>query len=226
MREWGFDLSEATLKTVALGKGIKGNVEKMTQLEKSQLRYVQLIETAQRLNLTGDLARTLQAPANQLRILKAQAVQAARALGNIFIPALNAILPYAIAVLKVLRMVADAFANLAGFKLPEVDYSGLDSVVGGTDDIIDGMEDANKAAKELRNTILGFDQLNIMNAPTSASGDNKPEIGGGLDLKLPEYDFLKGLDDSANAIYKTLEKKVKPIIDWVIEHFNDILDVR
>ena len=63
----GFDLSEATLKAVALRLGIEKNVETMSQMEKAQLRYVQLLETAQRLNLTGDLARTLEAPANQLQ---------------------------------------------------------------------------------------------------------------------------------------------------------------
>ena len=49
--------------------------------EKAQLRYVAImtqVTTAQ-----GDMARTLQAPANQLRILQAQITQTARALGNI-----------------------------------------------------------------------------------------------------------------------------------------------
>jgi hypothetical protein len=46
MREWGFDMSEATLKLVALRHNVEKNVETMTQLEKAQLRYIQLMETA------------------------------------------------------------------------------------------------------------------------------------------------------------------------------------
>lgn len=42
MREWGFDLSEATIKALALEKGIQKNVETMGQMEKSQLRYISL----------------------------------------------------------------------------------------------------------------------------------------------------------------------------------------
>ena len=37
-------------------------------------------------NAQGDMARTLEAPANQLRILQAQVEQATRALGNLFPP--------------------------------------------------------------------------------------------------------------------------------------------
>ena len=48
MREWGFDMSEATLKLVALKHGIEENVETMTQYEKSQLRFIQLMETARK----------------------------------------------------------------------------------------------------------------------------------------------------------------------------------
>ena len=68
------------------------------------------------------MARTLEAPANQLRILKAQFEMAGRAIGNIFIPALNAILPYGIAVVQIIREIANAIASLFGFQMTEVDY--------------------------------------------------------------------------------------------------------
>jgi len=195
MREWGFDLSEATLKAVALRKGIEKNVETMSQMEKAQLRYVQLLETAQKLNLTGDLARTLEAPANQLRILKANAIQAARALGNIFIPALNAVLPYAIAFLKVVRNTANSIANLFGFSLPEIDYSGLKEVGAIAE------EDA-EAVKELKNSLLGIDELNILSENKTGS-----LLGDDLDIDLPEYDFLKDLvANNANQIAEKLQK--------------------
>ena len=107
MREWGFDMSEATLKAAALNHGIKQNVETMTQLEKSQLRYVQLLKQ-QKAESNGRPSQGRCRPRRiRLRILSANATQAARALGNIFIPALNAVLPYAIAFLKVIRTVAN-----------------------------------------------------------------------------------------------------------------------
>ena len=187
LRRLGYDLSVARLQEEALALGIEKKVSAMTQAEKSQLRYYAImtqVTTAQ-----GDMARTLNAPANQLRVLQAQVTQCARALGNIFIPALNAVLPYAIALAKIVRMLANSIASLFGFKLPEVDYSGISagaSAVGdladNAGDASDGLGKAGKAAKKLKNALLGIDELNVLSKDDSSSGSGSGSgagIGGG-----------------------------------------------
>lgn len=188
LRRLGYDLSQARLEQTALNLGIKESVANMTQAEKAELRYYAImtqVTTAQ-----GDMARTLEAPANQLRILQAQLTQAARAIGNIFIPALNAILPYAIAVVQVIREIANALANLAGFKLTEVDYSGVNSAAVGAGSLADNLDNAAGAAKKLKQYTAGFDELNVF-APNTGSGSGAGAGGaGGFDFDLPTYDFL------------------------------------
>lgn len=188
LRRLGYDLSQARLEQTALNLGIKESVANMTQAEKAELRYYAImtqVTTAQ-----GDMARTLEAPANQLRILQAQLTQAARAIGNIFIPALNAILPYAIAVVQVIREIANALANLAGFKLTEVDYSGVNSAAVGAGSLADNLDDAAGAAKKLKQYTAGFDELNVF-APNTGSGSGAGAgDAGGFDFDLPTYDFL------------------------------------
>lgn len=188
LRRLGYDLSQARLEQTALNLGIKESVANMTQAEKAELRYYAImtqVTTAQ-----GDMARTQEAPANQLRILQAQLTQAARAIGNIFIPALNAILPYAIAVVQVIREIANALANLAGFKLTEVDYSGVNSAAVGAGSLADNLDDAAGAAKKLKQYTAGFDELNVF-APNTGSGSGAGAGGaGGFDFDLPTYDFL------------------------------------
>lgn len=188
LRRLGYDLSQAKLQQTALNLGIKESVANMTQAEKAELRYYAImtqVTTAQ-----GDMARTLEAPANQLRILQAQLTQAARAIGNIFIPALNAILPYAIAVVQVIREIANALANLAGFKLTEVDYSGVNIAAVGAGSLADNLDDAAGAAKKLKQYTAGFDELNVF-APNTGSGSGAGAGGaGGFDFDLPTYDFL------------------------------------
>lgn len=188
LRRLGYDLSQARLEQTALNLGIKESVANMTQAEKAELRYYAImtqVTTAQ-----GDMARTLETPANQLRILQAQLTQAARAIGNIFIPALNAILPYAIAVVQVIREIANALANLAGFKLTEVDYSGVNSAAVGAGSLADNLDDAAGAAKKLKQYTAGFDELNVF-APNTGSGSGAGAGGaGGFDFDLPTYDFL------------------------------------
>ena len=188
LRRLGYDLSQARLEQTALNLGIKESVANMTQAEKAELRYYAImtqVTTAQ-----GDMARTLEAPANQLRILQAQLTQVARAIGNIFIPALNAILPYAIAVVQVIREIANALANLAGFKLTEVDYSGVNSAAVGAGSLADNLDDAAGAAKKLKQYTAGFDELNVF-APNTGSGSGAGAGGaGGFNFDLPTYDFL------------------------------------
>ena len=188
LRRLGYDLSQAKLQQTALNLGIKESVANMTQAEKAELRYYAImtqVTTAQ-----GDMARTLEVPANQLRILQAQLTQAARAIGNIFIPALNAILPYAIAVVQVIREIANALANLAGFKLTEVDYSGVNSAAVGAGSLADNLDDAAGAAKKLKQYTAGFDELNVF-APNTGSGSGAGAgSAGGFDFDLPTYDFL------------------------------------
>ena len=231
LRRLGYDLSVARLQQEAYTLGIEKKVSAMTQAEKAELRYYAImtqVTTAQ-----GDMARTLEAPANQLRILQAQVTQCARSIGNIFIPALNAILPYAIAVAKVIRLIADAIAKLFGFALPEIDYSGIGSSVGGiadsTQDIGDGLGDATKKAKELKTALLGIDELNIISPPKDTSGSDAGGIGdiggGGLGFDLPTYDFLDG------AISSKVDEIVQKMKEWLglnkeIDSWADLFDTR
>lgn len=209
LRRLGYDLSQARLEQTALNLGIKESVANMTQAEKAELRYYAImtqVTTAQ-----GDMARTLEAPANQLRILQAQLTQAARAIGNIFIPALNAILPYAIAVVQVIREIANALANLAGFKLTEVDYSGVNSAAVGAGSLADNLDDAAGAAKKLKQYTAGFDELNVF-APNTGSGSGAGAGGaGGFDFDLPTYDFL------GDAVQTRIGEIQKMIEDTLVE---------
>lgn len=215
LRRLGYDLSVARLQQEAYTLGIKKSVNQMTQAEKSQLRYYAIM--TQVTDAHGDMARTLDAPANQLRILQAQLTQCARALGNVFIPALNAVLPYVIAVTKVIRILADTIAKLVGFSYPEIDYSGLDSGSTAVGDLTDELEDATEEAKKLKKTIMGFDELNLLNGLDG--------LGDSFDIPLPEYDFLT---DSINSRVDDIVQKMK---EWLgltddIDSWADLLNTR
>lgn len=214
LRRLGYDLSEARLKAVALFLGIDKSFNSMTQAEKAQLRYYTIMK--QVTVAQGDMARTLNAPANQIRILKSQIVQCARALGNIFIPVLNKVLPYCIALAKVIRLIANSIANLFGAKLPEMpDMGTAGSAVGGladnANDAADGLGNAAKKAKEVKNALLGIDELNIISPLEDATGGGVGDLAGGagLDFELPEYDFLNG------AVASKVEEIVQKMKEWL-----------
>ena len=192
LRAIGYDLSQAKLEATALELGIEKSVSAMTQAEKAQLRYYAIM--TQVTVAQGDMARTLDDPANQVRVLKAEFNMAAREIGNIFIPVLNSIIPYAIAATKVLRTLAETIAGLFGYKDEGIDES-VGAVVDGTGTVSENLKDSQEEAKKLKSYMLGFDELNVINPNTSDTEDTSEMF----DFELPNYDFMEGLIDSKVA---------------------------
>lgn len=237
MREWGFDMSESTLKLTALNMGIKENVENMTQLEKSQLRFVQIMQTANKLGVLQNFSRELITPANAIRILKQQVVQLTRAIGNMFIPILMAVIPYVQAVVQVLTEAAHYIASLLGFKLPKLDYSGVDYGAGLFEDLNDGISEtednfggATAAAKRFQSVLAGFDELNILQQPSPSSGSGVgglPGTGGirepidlGIDFEKYTYDFLGGVNNEVKKIVNKIKRILTPFFGWIADNLD------
>ena len=223
MREWGFDMSEATLKLAALRHGIEANVETMTQYEKSQIRYLQLMETAKRQGILGNFAREIHTPANAMRILNQQLQLFKRELGNMIIPLLMKILPYLQAFVKLLTDVSRTLALFFGFELPVIDYSGLGELPPLLDETEDGFEDAANAAKKFKNLLMGFDEINLLSKDTKSS-----VIGGGeleIDPSIYDYDFLGDISNKVNEIVDEIYRRVEPFVNFVRDNFDHIKDV-
>lgn len=202
LRRLGYDLSQARLQEEAHALGIDKKITAMNQAEKSMIRYHAIM--SQVTVVQGDMSRTLESPANQVRILKAQFTQLTRATGNVFIPILNKLIPYLIAVAQVAREAAESLANFFGFTLPEVDYSSVNSSVG---DIATDLDDANSTAKELKRTLMGFDEINRLNDTSNGTSGVGTGGGVGFDMEMLEYDFLGSrLTKDLDGVKETLSK--------------------
>lgn len=226
LRRLGYDLSVARLQQEAYTLGIDRKVSAMTQAEKSELRYYAImtqVTTAQ-----GDMARTLNAPANQLRVFNAQLTLAARSLGNLFLPVLKLILPYAIAAAKVIRYLAETIAGFFGIKLTDFSASfdsaseSMGGLVDNTDKVSDGLGKATKAAKKLKNATLGIDELNIISPDDKDAGGGNAGAGsgagaeGGLGIKLPEYNFLDDVKKQTDEITEGMKRHLKDVLAVVV----------
>ena len=210
LRRLGYAIDVASLEQVALNHGITESVNAMSQAEKSQLRYIAIME--QSTNAMGDLARTIQTPANAMRILNQQIVQLQRALGNMLIPILQQIIPWVQAFVELLTEAAQAIAFLLGFSLPTIDYSGLENVVGGVSEAGDAMDEASESAKELRGYLLGIDELNILPDTQKSETDGF----GNLGIEIPEYSdydrsFIGDLQDQVEKLKSAIEDLLVPI---------------
>lgn len=218
LRRLGYALDVATLQEIAYANGINKSINSMTQAEKSQLRYLAIYQQSK--NVMGDMARTVQTPANAMRILQQQTQQLARALGNVLIPILQKIIPVVQAVVEILTEWIQILATLFHFELPTIDYSGLGSglsgVSTGAEDVAGALDDATEAANELKQATLGIDELNILPDTSSAGGAGGAGGGAGGDalagLDLPSYDFLGEIQQQTDE----LKKKLKPLLAIVL----------
>lgn len=210
LRNLGYDLSVARLQQEAYNLGISKSVSQMTQAEKAQLRYHAIM--TQVTQVQGDMARTLDQPANQLRVLKAQLEQAARAIGNIFIPMLNAVLPVAVAVARALREIVSAIAALFGVEMAD-SVTWEDELSGAAGAISEDLDDAADSAKEMKQYLMGIDELNVLPSQSDSSASSSSVGGSSLDLDPIEYDFL---GEAVEARIGEMQAKIDAFAGWVI----------
>ena len=178
-------LEDNTVRTVA-------NFNELTQGEKVQLRYIALM--TQVTQAQGDMARTLNDPANQMRIFKEQLTMTSRALGNAFIPALNQVMPYVTAFFQVIEEGLQRIASLLGYELPDMsDRMNVSDVESGYEDIADDTGRAARNAKKIKDYMIGIDELNVLrpdDGTSGGSGSSNDNYALGSIFKTPGYDFL------------------------------------
>lgn len=214
LKNWGINVSVAQLKQTALAHGIDMSTSKMTEAQKATLRYVTIME--QTAKVQGDLGRTLASPANALRILEAQWAQAKIAMGQVVSVVAVKVIPWFQALVSIIKETAQSLAKFFHYKLPKIEYSDMSGGVDAADDLTDSLGKSVDKAKELKKSLLGIDELNVMTDNSSASAGNA--LGGGydstfgMDLSKYNYDFL------ANVQMPDLEpmkQKLKEIIGLV-----------
>lgn len=208
LRRLGITLDAATLQQIAFNHGITQNINTMTQAQKSLLRYTAILAGAE--NAVGDMARTILDPANAMRILNARVQELTRELGNLLIPLLMEIIPYAQAVVKALTEVIHRMALLAGFKMPEIRETETEDVI---ENIAGEAEDATEAVENLKNAMLGIDELNVIAPKTAAGGE-----GNAFDLPIDVDSYDKQFIDVSDE-YK---QRIDGIADKIVDFFETI----
>lgn len=243
LKEYGNNVSVAMVKQTGLKYGLQGNVSTWDQNTQAIMRYITIMNNASKVDVFNDMARTINTPSNAVRILTQQFHVLRRAIGNIASVFATAVIPYIQVAVELLNKFASFVAGLFGFKLPTIDYSGLDKGSDAMDDMADSAKDAGssvggatKKVKDLKKELqtLGFDELNILNSPKndsdsggSGGGSGGGGIGGGAgigDIDLPQYDFLKGLKKDTDEIEKKLKELFKPVTDSWNKYGKGVMD--
>lgn len=193
LRQYGIDLTQATLAEWAMKNGIDADIQSMTQAEKAMLRYQYVM--AQTSMVQNDFSRTSDNWANQIRLLKQNFQALGATIGNVVINVFKPLITWLnnamSAVIAFAETIANALGKIFGWTIKGTAGSGGGG--GGTGDLADGLGDvgdaadgaggslgkANKEAEKLKRTLLGFDEINKLNDVSDTGSGGSGGGGGG-----------------------------------------------
>lgn len=216
IRRLGIDLTQARLQQELLALGFNKQVSSLSQADKAVLRYIAIMK--QTANIQGNLAQTIQSPANQIKILKAQLDMLAKSVGSLLYPAMKSILPPLIAAVQLIREFVEWVAKLMGVKVVFTDFTKSADSVGGIGDAMDDTaKSTKKAAKALKDYTMGFDELNIIDPTQGSSGSGGSASAGNIlgDVDLSGYDMFKNYVGTSIDEMKQKIKSMLPLIATV-----------
>lgn len=220
IRRLGIDLTQARLQQELLALGFNKQVSSLSQADKAVLRYIAIMK--QTANVQGNLAQTIQSPANQIKILKAQLDMLAKSVGSLLYPALKSILPPLIAAVQLIREFVEWVAKLMGVKVVFTDFTKSADSVGSIGDAMDNTADSTKkAAKALKDYTMGFDELNIIDPTQGSSGSGSGASAGNIlgDVDLSGYDMFKNYVGTSIDEMKQKIKSMLPLIESIAAAF-------
>ena len=206
VRKFGMDIRVVTLQTKAMELGIYDDVDAMSEADRQALRYIVMMEQAA--NANSDFARTIEAPANQLRIFKEQTIALGRAIGNFFLAPLQRALQYINGFVMALRSVISFIGSLAGVVTDfsaNVDLSGASNQVSGLGAA------ADDAAKSVKGMLAPFDELNVLSQSSSSSGGGL----GDSELLNPKLaEAIAGMDTDLTKIKMRAQEVREAILSF------------
>lgn len=186
----GYDITENTIYQVYQNLGGTKTMRALTQTEKRLLRIYAVYSQMATSGTIGDLAKTIEQPANQLRITTEQVKELGTWIGQVFLLAVKDILPKLNGVIIALK---EIFKSLAY----DMGYQDEDFLSG----FVDNTEEANSAVDELTGKLLSFDKFEALN---SSSDNNLLGIDQTIIKALGEYNSnLNNVQTQAEKLSKT-----------------------
>lgn len=222
IRNAGIAMSEASMQDYLDSIGMAHvSMEKLTEAQKSEVRYAVMVNGAMQQGIIGTYAREMNTAEGSVRTLTQQLKTLGQALGSLFIPILQKTLPWVSAFVELITDGLIALGAMFGIKFQEIkwgDPSSMAQTAKGADATANALGDAAKNAKAMKDYTMGFDELNIID-PSSASGSGGAAGGvagaGGDSLGL-DLDTL--WDD---AVFKSASKQIDELKAKIKEYANE-----
>lgn len=222
--KYGIDITSAGLAQTAMDHGVTESIKNLSQQSKMQLRVLTMLEQSK--VAYADLARTINQPANQLRMLQAGFKKLSLTIGSLFMPIVQKLYPYMNAMVMVLQDFAQWVAKLAGIKLGDTDSSqktpevpDYSDAADDTDKVAKNMDKTAKKTKKAADNLQGFDIVNKLQDNSDSDKDDDDDKNADIDLSkdidaaLKNYEKIwdnafKSNQNKAVELYKKMKKAI------------------
>ena len=197
----------SSLKRIAFYRIIRGIIKSITQAFTEGLEKAYLF--SQGINTEGHRF------SESLDRMKGAANQMKGQLGSAFIGLLAAIEPILIALINLVTKVADAISQLFAA------FTGSTYIKANNTaaQFADTMKRGGGAAKEWKNQLLGFDEINRLNEPNKGGGGGGASPLQGFDFSDELIDprikeFVDNLKAKIGDIRQTVQNLIQDVKDW------------
>jgi len=224
--KYGVNIRNVNLQQKLNELGINASITALNQNQKALLRTIILLDSTR--YAWGDLANTINQPANQLRLLESNFANLGRTIGSLFIPMLQKVLLYLNAIVISIQRLFAWIAKSLGIDLS--DYVGSSKAIGDSmsylsdeaDNTASGLDEAVEAAKNLRKALPDYDELRIVqdnsNLTAEINTSEIPELNIEFDKLLEEYqkvwdEAFAGMENEANDLSDSMTNAFSGIFD-------------
>lgn len=222
--KYGVNIRNVNLQQKLNELGINANISALNQNNKALLRVIILLESTK--YAWGDLADTINQPANQLRLIEANFQNLSRTIGNLFLPIVKTVLPYINALVIAVQRLFAWLGNLIGIDISDISTSIGSTDVSGfldqTDDLADSLGGVAANAKKAKAGLRAFDELKTISMPEdSKGGASAGGIGGGL-LDAAFNDAFSKYQQEWDRAFAGLENRAQEVADKIEKAFEPI----
>lgn len=230
LRDYGLDLTQATLKEWAMKQGLDSDIASMSQAEKTMLRYQYVLANTQ--TAQGDFARTADSWANQIRILKQSFEQLGSVIGgaliNAFKPFVKTLNSVLLVVISFVTKVTNALGAIFGWKYEDSGAGLADNfsdAAESADDVADSTGQAAKNIDKMNKGIRQFDELKLIttndgSGKKGSGGSGGGASGGASGGKLVKTDTIFKNYESDIKNLKQLGKYISDALSKAMESIN------
>jgi phage-related protein len=230
LKELGVVMTQTALDNFALANGFGKTTKQMTEQEKVALRLAFVTKNLDK--ATGDFKRTGDGFANSMRVLveswRAFQAQVGQALIQVITPVIRML---NILMQKLIQL-ATVFNKVTAYLFGKQDLGGISSAADTMSQLEDNTagvgEAAKKTAKEIKKSLAGFDEINVLqnNKDTSSSADVGAS-GAGMDFSYLDAadEKVKKVDDDIKNIPKTLQS-LRSWIDSIKKAWQEAWNIK